>query len=675
MNRFSAYRLLFWLAGLAVLAGCASIGRPEGGPRDEKPPVYVRSNPAQGALKVDHRRVEVFFDENIQLDDAFNKVIVSPTQSQQPVVRSLGRRLTVELRDSLVPDATYTIDFGDAIKDLNEGNILDGFALDFATGESIDSLRISGIVFEARTLEPAQGILVGVQSNLADSALRTLPLERVARTNSRGQFTVRGLKPGRYRVFAINDVNRDNRWDRSEDIAFFDVPVSPSVEAIVVNDTLRSSADVDSIVSRPGVAYLPADVLLTWFNEGYTSHYLKDYSRPDRRKVNITLSAPYDVPPTATIVNTPALEGVKWDEITVADICPTNDTVTWWITDPGALEVDSLSLALTYPKTDSLEQVVMTTDTLRLFYRPSSEELKKAKELAKLHEKGADTIPPPQVFMTVKMLSGNSHDIFNPLILESTTPWGQIDTTGIRLSMAVDTLWQPVPFSALSAVDGASILRRTIAFDPEPGQKFRFEVDSAAFKDIYGNPVKGIKHEFNVKKPDDYSTLSFTVSPPDTTAVIELLDSSDKVVKVCPVDASGRAVFQYLTPSTYYARLFFDDDRDGQWTTGTADPPRQPEEVAYYPKKIEARANWDVNIDWPVYDTPLDSQKPYAILKNKPKLKKGEKAPDEEQQDVDEWGNPINRKDRNNNSFGTGTFGGFGGMQQNTGNAAGGFKR
>ena len=152
--RFSWRHLLALLsvAGGLLAPACASIGRPEGGARDETPPVFVSARPAPGSTDVGTTRFAVFFDENIQLDDAFNKVIVSPAQTTPPAVSANGRRLSVELRDTLIPNTTYTIDFGDAIKDLNEGNILDGFALDFSTGPSIDTLRISGMVLAADNL-------------------------------------------------------------------------------------------------------------------------------------------------------------------------------------------------------------------------------------------------------------------------------------------------------------------------------------------------------------------------------------------------------------------------------------------------------------------------------------------------------------------------------------------
>ena len=131
-------RLLPAIVVAAILTACASVGHIDGGPRDEEPPVFVRSNPSPGQTRVSGNNFTVIFDENVQLDDAFNKVVVSPAQLEAPTITANGRRVSVHLRDTLKANTTYTIDFGDAIKDLNEGNILDGFALDFSTGDSID---------------------------------------------------------------------------------------------------------------------------------------------------------------------------------------------------------------------------------------------------------------------------------------------------------------------------------------------------------------------------------------------------------------------------------------------------------------------------------------------------------------------------------------------------------
>ena len=147
-------RLLLGVVALFIMAACASIGRPGGGEYDYDPPKYVRSNPAIGEKNVSKNRISIEFNENVQVEDVMNKVVVSPAQKTMPSITANGHRVSVELRDSLLANTTYTIDFSDAIRDLNESNILDGFAVDFSTGDSIDSMRISGMVFEAANLEP-----------------------------------------------------------------------------------------------------------------------------------------------------------------------------------------------------------------------------------------------------------------------------------------------------------------------------------------------------------------------------------------------------------------------------------------------------------------------------------------------------------------------------------------
>lgn len=361
MRSVKQLRLLLAMIAAAVMVACANMGRPEGGPRDETPPVYVRSNPSLGQLRVTNNKITVDFDENITLDDAMNKIVVSPAQRTTPAITSNAKRVTIELRDTLLPNTTYTIDFADAIKDLNEGNVLDGLAIDFATGDTIDTLRLSGMVFEARTLEPAQGMLVGVYSNLSDTAISTLPFERITKTNQLGEFTIRNLKAGTYRVYALNDVNRDYHWDRSEDVAFYDVTVSPTSEPATVTDTLtRENGVRDSLVTRNITRFLPDDLLLTWFNEGYASQYLKDYKRPERNKITFQFGAKSDTLPIIRLLNTHRA-GDEISTWTALDASPTLDTLTYWITDTSLVALDSITLEATYLRTD-------TTDNLSLIH-------------------------------------------------------------------------------------------------------------------------------------------------------------------------------------------------------------------------------------------------------------------------------------------------------------------
>ena len=170
---------IFLYALLLVLpVACASIGSPDGGPYDEEPPVLVKSTPGINATGVDKGKVEIVFDENIRLQNAFEKVVVSPPQMQMPEIRYNGKKVTVELFDSLVPNTTYSIDFSDAIVDNNEGNPYENFAYVFSTGDVVDTLAVSGTVLNAEDLEPIKGIVVGLHSCLEDTAFTNKPLDR-----------------------------------------------------------------------------------------------------------------------------------------------------------------------------------------------------------------------------------------------------------------------------------------------------------------------------------------------------------------------------------------------------------------------------------------------------------------------------------------------------------------
>lgn len=647
-RRFTYMHLLLAAIIAAIVSACASIGRPEGGPRDYDPPKFVRSNPRPGQLHVDGNKVTVVFDENIQLDDAFNKVVVSPVQSQPPVIRSNAKSVTVELRDTIKQNTTYSIDFGDAIKDLNEGNILDGFAIDFATGDTIDTLRISGILLEARNLEPAQGMLVGVHSNLDDSAITTLPFDRIARTNQYGQFTIRNLKAGTYRVYALNDLNRDYKWDRSEDVAFYDFTVSPEIESIEVCDTFLRDDGTDSLVQHPGIKYLPNDVLLTWFNEGYKPQYLQDYARPERRRITLNFAAPSDTLPEITIADGEH-EGRNINEWGMAQINPTRDSLIYWIRDTAVVSTDSLRLSIKYLKTDTAEQLSWQTDTLRFFFRDPKQKKKKDKKEEEKDSVITDAfgVPQPKDFLKFNA-SGSIQDVYLPMTLVSDQPIDSIDQNGVRLEMLVDTIWQPVAIPGLVVDSLQPLLQRQLNVAWQAGSKYRLTVDSTAVTSIYGLWNKPISHEFAVKPLEEYSNLTFKVAglEADSTgtvpqAFIELLGSDDNPVRVAPV-INGSAIFKWLNPSVYYARLYIDSNGNGKWDTGDMKARIQPEEVYYYNKKIQLKKNWDVEQSWDIYDLPVDQQKPMGIKKNKPKPKKGERLNnDEEEEEYDEFGNPI----------------------------------
>lgn len=605
---------LFVVAAALLLAACASIGRPEGGPRDMTPPVMVSSTPAPGSVNVSNGRIDIVFDENITLDDPMNKIVVSPPQKKQAQISSNGRRVRITLRDTLRDSTTYTVDLADAVRDLNEGNILDGLAIDFSTGPSIDTLMISGIVFEGRTLEPAQGMIVGVYSTpVADTALTTLPMERITKTNALGRFTIRNLKPGSYRVFAINDLNHDFHWDRSEDIAFLDRDISPSTMAIEVTDTFTDAAGNDSLVTRPATRFLPDDILLTWFNENYKPLYLVKHERPDARRLTLEMSTRSDSLPQLTLLNT-VRAGARLDREAVLQSSPGLDSLTYWLRDTTLIGSDTLKIAARYLHTDTLDNITFTTDTLTFALRQAKKKKKRDEE--------TDSVPKLE-FVNIGISSRQPQDLNIPLLFETSAPTASIDSAGFRIEELVDSVWMPVAAKIPSPPDSLQPMRLLTEMTWKPKTKYRVTIDSLAVTDIYGNHNRPFVQEVSTHAIEDYAALFFNIGDlgPDS-AIVELL-SSDKPVRLEPV-RNGVATFEYVTPGAYYARLFIDRNHNGRWDTGCVADTLQPEDVFYFSKKLNLKKNWDVEQQWNIYETPVDLQKPEDIKKNKPPRPKWE---------------------------------------------------
>lgn len=605
---------LFVVAAALLLAACASIGRPEGGPRDMTPPVMVSSTPAPGSVNVSNGRIDIVFDENITLDDPMNKIVVSPPQKKQAQISSNGRRVRITLRDTLRDSTTYTVDLADAVRDLNEGNILDGLAIDFSTGPSIDTLMISGIVFEGRTLEPAQGMIVGVYSTpVADTALTTLPMERITKTNALGRFTIRNLKPGSYRVFAINDLNHDFHWDRSEDIAFLDRDISPSTMAIEVTDTFTDAAGNDSLVTRPATRFLPDDILLTWFNENYKPLYLVKHERPDARRLTLEMSTRSDSLPQLTLLNTVRV-GARLDREAVLQSSPGLDSLTYWLRDTTLIGSDTLKIAARYLHTDTLDNITFTTDTLTFALRQPKKKKKRDEE--------TDSVPKLE-FVNIGISSRQPQDLNMPLLFETSAPTASIDSAGFRIEELVDSVWMPVAAKIPSPPDSLQPMRLLTEMTWKPKTKYRVTIDSLAVTDIYGNHNRPFVQEVSTHAIEDYAALFFNIGDLGSdSAIVELL-TSDKPVRLEPV-RNGVATFEYVTPGAYYARLFIDRNHNGRWDTGSVADTVQPEDVFYFSKKLNLKKNWDVEQQWNIYETPVDLQKPEDIKKNKPPRPKWE---------------------------------------------------
>ena len=651
MNNSKSLYYIFIIIAAAVMYSCANIGNPSGGPIDKTPPIFMRSNPTPNAVNVKDRKIEIFFDEIVTLKDPSTKIIVSPAQTEMPRMSALGRKVTVELVDSLLPNTTYTIDFSNSIQDNNEGNAIDNFAFAFSTGSVIDSMRVSGYVLDSRTLEPMQSVVVGLQSNLADSAFHKEKLQRVALTNDRGQFTIRNVSPGSYHIFALKDLDRDYKFGNpTEDIAFLDSIIVPSIGSREAADTVYNDLnEIDTIMRATRPAYFPNDILLSMFNEDRKSQYLANNLRVDSTRISLTFAAASDTLPSLSIVGRNDVP----DQWYTLERSQTNDTLTYWIRPPHLVSADTLMVATTYLRTDTASNLSWGTDTLKFTFQ---------RQKAKKKKKNEETDSLEQIrFMELHPLANGTQEVYAPLLLQTGTPIERYSREAFHLQRKLqnDTIFYPAEIKSIALRD-STLSRRDLMLkvDWEPGAAYTLAVDSLAMTDIYGLQTKPLKVDFNVRKMEEYGNIVFNIPAVRGSAIVELLDGTEKIVLRAPVK-NHRAELLNLLPGKYYARLFIDRNGNGKYDTGNYDMHLQPEETVYYPGAINLKKNWDVEQTWDIYATPIDKQKPEAIKKNKPERKKWEKVNTEKTEtDEDEeigfsdFSNPNDPNLRNSNNFG-----------------------
>lgn len=670
------------LVSSLFVVSCANIGSPEGGPRDYTPPRLLKTSPGINALNFTGNRVELTFDEIVQVREQQKNVVVSPAQKEQAAIKSLGKKIIVEFREDLLPNTTYVVDFSDAIEDNNEGNRLNNFAFSFSTGDVVDTLQISGIVLRAKDLEPMQHVLVGVHTNLDDTAFTHQPFERIARTNDKGEFTLRGLKPGSYHIFALNDMDGDYKMSRSEDYAFLDEVIVPTVSDYVSQDTTFTfDHRVDTVMTGTHQEYLPNDVFLPMFNEEAKTLYLIKAERQGRNKVFVQFGAPTELP-QLTILK-PANYRPDWYKL---ERNATNDSIFYWITDSTLIKADSIMAQLRYLKPDSLGHPVMTTDTIRLNARTSNSELKRMAEekkerenlqkdlekqqqrLAKLRAEGKDTtdvsldiqairekLAPQRNPLKFEVFKNGTLDVTDSIGFTFKVPIDTIVQSRVRLEMMQpDSTWTQITGHPFVPVSDTDIMRYYMNMPLKPEANYRLTVDSLAITSIYGEQNDSTGYTFKVKSLDEYGIIQLHVNSGDS-AFVELLDSKDRPIRTCPV-VKGTVEFPNLIPGNYYARLIKDTNMNGKWDQGNYEQHLQPEEVYYFPdaRKLRVRKNWTSEETWNIYETPLNLQKPEPIVNNKPEnkkdlLKKKKTSGTDDEEEDDEF---------NSSSFGNDAYSG-----------------
>ncbi len=597
---------------ILTILGCANRGSgPQGGPKDTTPPKLLKCTPENGSTNISSNKIQLTFDEIVLVQSTFEKVVISPPQTNMAIIKASGHKVNVELQDTLKEKTTYTIDFTTSIVDNNERNELDGFTFSFATGDFIDTLKLSGTIIDAETLNPIPNLIVGIHSNLNDTAFTSIPFDRITKTNNEGKFTISNIKEGEYHVFAISDIGNNYYFDiPTEKIAFDDSIYTPICTTEITYDTISHYAIIDStnniidstqliidsIVTKYDHIYTPNDVVLFAFTEKNNRQYLSKSSRPERHKMVLEFGNRCD--------SLPILKPLNFEDSIFTYILQESankDTLTYWLTDTLIWQQDTLQIKTTYQKRE--DSIYWQTDTITFLYHEPKTNKKKSndkKQQAQNH--------------TIKSNKSASFDVYIPFTLEFDVPTTMTpnDTTRYQLQEKIDTNWVNLEAKLIKA-DSIG-LKYQIEHKWKPTTDYQLIIDSALFTSFTGLVTEEEVLGFKTKSLEEYAVLIFELTNYTGKEVIQILDKDDKVVRE-QAATEQKVKFEYIKPDVYYARLFIDENGNGKWDTGNYKEKQQAEKVYYYPYDMELRAFWDIEEVWNIDELPILEQKPKELIK------------------------------------------------------------
>jgi len=631
-----------------LFPSCASIGSPFGGDFDTIPPIFIKSKPAPNTVNYTGNKIELYFDEFIKIEKPMEKVIITPPQSKMPVIKAIGKKVIVELKDSLISNTTYTFDFTNAIVDNNEGNAIEGFTFAFSTGDVIDSLVVSGILLNAENLEPMPNIMVGLHTNLEDSALTTLPFVRTSMTNDKGSFWIRNVAAGTYRLFALKDQNRDFMYDPDkEEIAFHDELITPDFISEIRMDTVRiDSLTIDTIKEIRFNRFVPDDITLFLFKETTNIQYLSKTERPVERQLVFRFNSEINTPPVINLLEDDTENNFSPDCF-IAEYSNDKKDLTYWVTDSLIFNKDTIRIEANYMITDSLKNLVNFTDTIQFVWRNREAQTKDNQNKDKKNEPKER----PDI-LKIDWTAKRTMDVFDTLKITFAEPVIDIDFDKILIQQKVDTLWEDRKFPIIR--DPLNPRLYIVDHKWFYEQEFQIIIDSAAIFSVYGNWNDSIGTIFKFNSEKEYGNIYVKISGSEGPGFGELLDNAERVVRKAILE-NGELVFEDLKPGNYFLRYIEDTNENGIWDTGNYSENLQPERVYYFNNSIPVNKFGYHEQEWNIKEIPIENQKPLDITKNKPAAKKQTKTRESREQG------------RQQSSGGSNPFGGSGGSMPSIG--------
>ena len=570
---------------------CANQGMPTGGVKDSIPPRVVKTAPALRGINFRGSDLRFTFDEFIIPDGIGEKLVISPPMKKKPIIKMKGKTLIIEFPEALRKESTYSLDFKDAVADNNEKNAIKDLRFSFSTGSTFDSMRVAGYVKDALTQEPIEKAMVMLHRQMDYTAFMDSMPDYIATTDKKGLFMIDNVAKGSYRLYALTDADNSLTYNqKGEKIAFADSVIVPSSKYRAENDTIINVKD--TLVVTGHIDYSPGLQYLMMFEEDKFNQYLDSYKRKQANRCDFFFKETLNDSFKINLIKPVPTKDWSFMESNLK-----RDSMTVWITDTLISSRDSLKFELKYEMLDSLNQMVLKTDTIEMIYEKP--------KLPKQKKKKNEVAVVPTIILSNNINSGG-HDLYQKIKIEAPEPLASFNTSMVRLYSILDSVKTEIPI--VVEKDTNSIRKYFIEHHWNPDANYLFQIDSAAARNIYGHPSLKVDQKFKTQKEDYYGKIIINISNLNGPAIVQLLsnDKDERILQKIQILKDGKIEFPFLKPNKYKIRVIIDSNKNGKWDTGYLADHLQPEQVMYFPKIIKVRSNFEQKEDLQInYNTTI----------------------------------------------------------------------
>lgn len=571
--------ILLVSSGVIMLAftQCAHVMSPTGGPKDSLAPVIVRSLPAQFSRNVAEKKLELSFNEYVTLKDLQKNLYVSPPIDEELDIREKGKKIEVLISKKLQNNTTYSINFANSIVDVNENNPVKNFSYIFSTGSQLDTMRLNGKVFDAKTMRPmADAFIFMYENDSLEAPMRHKP-NVISKTDKNGIFIANNLKNKSYKIIAIKDANRNYLFDPGfDDIAFDKKRFGP----------VNISARPDTMPDSTWRSQLPPQVKLKIFSEEKRQQYIKGKDRSEKYKMSVFFNSPNP------IIKKLAIDGLTENDFLIQKTA-NNDTITYWLKDATRKVADTLVANYTYMKSDSTGKLVETVEKIswELPLAKSDRVKSKKKEAEESKKVSAATTQ-------FEMPDGTVNDE-GGLFMNLNLPLTRLDTSKFSLvRIDENDAKVPIPFKFKPVTN--SLTSYEIVAKWIEDSRYEIVADSNVVTNIAHAVNDSIKFSFQTSSSSKFGTFLLDFKNVKTNLIVQILDSKYKVTREKIVLKNGVVKFPYIKASSYYIRIVEDANKNGVWDTGNYLNQVEPERVGYLHKEKEEqfqlRTGWENEI-------------------------------------------------------------------------------